>query len=819
MNIQEYRSKAVEFGYSLGWSFTPLKGKRPIVKGWQAAERETLVSALAWAASGNVGVRAGQASGGLLIVDLDTNKPDYSAARVKALDLPETVTARTGSGGWHLYYQLPEGVDLGNSAGKLAPCVDTRGSGGQIVFPGSIHPDSGEPYAWMKDREPWHMAIAILPQKFINILNGQAEDPGNRAAAGQPPRWDDCGQPASYPDRGTIAAERYGKRAMADEMANVSNAAEGTRNATLNAAAFSLGQLVGGGVLDGSLVENGLLGAALGVGLGREESLRTIASGLAKGIQEPRGVPEHNRPTARPAADRGQGGEAPAGVMTGGVLAVCDENGVVQLGEREPDPGKLVLSRSKTLPTGQAFVKQFYAHRDSCGGRRIQCYAGSLVAWENNRYVELEDGAAKSRLQPWLHDALQYVYDRDKRKPVLRGFDSNPATVSAALETIRSAVHLPQSDELPFWISGKFGDPANREFLLDPAELLPCKSMNLHIPSGQVLPATPDLFTFNALEFDYDPKPEPAKAWLKFLADLWPDDAEAIDLLQEWFGYCLTADTSLQKMLLIKGPKRSGKGTIARVLGELIGRGNVAGPTIGSLAGDFGLQPLLGKSVAMVSDARFTGSGIQAVVERLLCISGEDVITVERKHLPAVTQKLPVRFTFLTNELPRFRDAAGALANRFMILVLENSFFGKEDPKLTGKLFAELPGILVWALRGWKRLHERGKFAMPESSIEARDMLDDTSSPVSAFLRECCEVDLANATWRVSIDDLYASWRSWCEAEGLKHISTRQTFGRELSAVVAGLKVRRRHDSGRFYQGVRLRELPLPVVTANGEGE
>lgn len=56
-------------------------------------------------------------------------------------------------------------------------------------------------------------------------------------------------------------------------------------------------------------------------------------------------------------------------------------------------------------------------------------------------------------------------------------------------------------------------------------------------------------------------------------------------------------------MLLIVGPKRSGKGTIARVLTRLIGNGNVSGPTTSSLAGPFGLQPLIGKTLAIVSDA------------------------------------------------------------------------------------------------------------------------------------------------------------------------------------------------------------------------
>jgi putative DNA primase/helicase len=60
-------------------------------------------------------------------------------------------------------------------------------------------------------------------------------------------------------------------------------------------------------------------------------------------------------------------------------------------------------------------------------------------------------------------------------------------------------------------------------------------------------------------------------------------------------------------MLLVVGLKRSGKGTLARVLKALVGEDNVAGPTLSSLATSFGLWPLLGKTVAVVSDARLSG--------------------------------------------------------------------------------------------------------------------------------------------------------------------------------------------------------------------
>jgi putative DNA primase/helicase len=488
---------------------------------------------------------------------------------------------------------------------------------------------------------------------------------------------------------------------------------------------------------------------------------------------------------------KGRGpGKAPA--SSGAPNSDGDEDGqAVPLGQRDPATGRLVLSPRRTLPTAEAYAREFHQHAE---GRTLHGYAGLLLEWRGNRYCQIEDEAVKHRLQPWLHAALRYVVNRRTGEMELVDFESNPTTVKQALDTIRAYTHLPATTVAPSWLDDRKGRP--------PAlEILPCRSANLHIPTGRILAPTPALFTINALEFDYDPDPEPPERWIKFLEQLWGDDLESVELLQEWMGYCLTADTSQQKMLLLVGPRRSGKGTIGRVLTNLVGAGNVVGPTTGSLAGNFGLQPLIDKSLAIVSDARFTGDSVGTVVERLLCISGEDTLTVDRKFLGSVSMKLPTRFVFLTNELPRLNDASTALAGRFLVLRLTNSFYGQEDPTLTDQLLAELPGILLWAIEGWKRLRQRGRFVQPASAAEAIRDLEDLASPVSAFVRERCVVGAGHRAW---IDDLYAAWKAWCEQDGRTVVTHKQTFGRDLAAAVPGILRRRGTGMASFYEGIGL---------------
>jgi putative DNA primase/helicase len=346
--------------------------------------------------------------------------------------------------------------------------------------------------------------------------------------------------------------------------------------------------------------------------------------------------------------------------------------------------------------------------------------------------------------------------------------------VGNVLQALAGRTVLPASTEQPAWLEGDGFAPAE--------EVLAATNGLFHLPTLEFHPPTPTFFSPNVLDYPFDPDAAEPRAWLDFLGQLWPNDPQSIETLQEWFGYCLLPDTSQQKMLLLVGPKRSGKGTIARVLKGLIGANNLAGPTLSSLATSFGLWPLLGKTVAVVSDARLSGrTDATVITERLLSISGEDTLTVDRKHLPPVSVKLPTRFVILTNELPKVNDSSGALAGRMLLLRLTASFYGQEDPGLTQRLLTELPGILLWAVEGWRRLRERRHFVQPDSGRELMVHLEDLGSPVNAFIRECCVV---GPDQRVAKADLYQRWTAWCQSGGREHPGDAATFGRNLVAAI-----------------------------------
>ena len=87
------------------------------------------------------------AESGLVVIDLDRKPGKDGVASLKALGkVPATLTARTGSGGLHLYFRHPGGC-VPNSVGKLGPGIDVRGDDGYVIAPPSGHISGGH-YAW-----------------------------------------------------------------------------------------------------------------------------------------------------------------------------------------------------------------------------------------------------------------------------------------------------------------------------------------------------------------------------------------------------------------------------------------------------------------------------------------------------------------------------------------------------------------------------------------------------------------------------------------------------------------------------------------------
>lgn len=476
----------------------------------------------------------------------------------------------------------------------------------------------------------------------------------------------------------------------------------------------------------------------------------------------------------------------------------------VQAAKRRRKPTGPRADNVEPVRLAEAFARYAYTQDDDITLIR---WARAWWRYDGTRYVEHDDEDLDRDLIGFLDIVVTPVQVRVKNehgqvvdtRTDLQRVTSKSKTIS---EVRKACLHACPSvgRVAPAWTHPTADDPP-------PVSLIAVQNGLLDLRDSTLYPPTPRFFVTTASNAAWDPKAPPPATWLAFLDSLWGADTEAIRGLQQMFGYFLTTDTSYQKLFALIGPPRSGKGTIARILKALLGDDAVVNPTLKSLAGErFGLAPIVGKTLAVIGDARLGGPTDQSyVVEVLLSLSGEDSLSVDRKNRDAINVRPVCRVLLLSNELPRLYDTSGALASRFVILCLSKSFLGSEDTQLERKLLAELSGILRWAVEGLEDLSEQGKFARPASSDEAFAHLREISSPHSVFFEECCEFSAAEKT---DVDDLYARFKTWCEASG-REPENKQMFGRNLHTLFPEIRCAqyRVPSSGkhrRAYFGIRL---------------
>lgn len=423
-------------------------------------------------------------------------------------------------------------------------------------------------------------------------------------------------------------------------------------------------------------------------------------------------------------------------------------------------------------------------------------WAGSWWRYDADLGAYREQSAEEFRADLWrILDRVDIETTNKDGEQTITRLVVKSSLVSNVSDALTSVAPLVVGDA-PQWVTNDYRDPPI-------GRLVACSNGLLDISNRQLRPRTSRLFATSSVAAPWRKEPQPCDVWLRFLSELWGDDAESIQTLREIFGYLLTSDTSQQKLFALIGPPRSGKGTIARVLTALLGGARaVSNPMISTLSSDHGLAPLVGKTLAILGDARIGKQTDQAkIVELLLQISGEDSLTINQKNKPLFTTRLRTRLLLLSNEVPGLYESSGALVSRFVMLRLTRDFLGKEDLGLEAKLLAELPGILQWAVDGWEMLQERGHFVQPfHSAALVKDMVA-TGSPIRLFVEECCVVNIA-ATVRVQA--LYEAWVAWCK-DGGRDPGNKQRFGSALLAAFPKIeKSQPREGEARIYtyQGI-----------------
>jgi hypothetical protein len=285
----------------LGWHVFPCAAgeKRPALRGnWQDLATTSPDQIRDWwtRAPYNIGIACGPS--GLVVIDLDMphdvddgeDAADGALFPLSGADILSglaqqhgerypggTYIVDTPSGGCHLYFSVAGDARVRNSAGAVGPHIDVRADGGYVVGAGSRI--GGRAYRARGRRVP-----APLPSWLARLVRDSYGPPAVPA------------QRLPVTDRAQGRA--YAMAALRAETERVAAARPGTRNVTLNSAAFSLGQLVAAGLIPPLPVITSLIDAARYAGLPKDEAIRTVRSGMEAGARKPR---------ALSATDRGPG--------------------------------------------------------------------------------------------------------------------------------------------------------------------------------------------------------------------------------------------------------------------------------------------------------------------------------------------------------------------------------------------------------------------------------------------------------------------------------------------------------------------------------
>jgi len=572
------------------------------------------------------------------------------------------------------------------------------------MAPGSLH-SSGALYEWQNPEAE----VADLPQAWLDHLTGKHEQ---RAAAEVVP----------LPARAG-GSSAYGQKALETELQALSQVGEGSRNHSLNAAAFSLGQLVGGGELDRSTVEAELKRVALAIGLEEREVQSVLSRAVPEGMAQPRQAPERPQATVRK----------------------LDTVPPPQAAEKAKERPETDLGNAERL-------------RDNYGDRLRYCGAlGGWLGWDGSRWQRDETGEARrlahssARLIRQEAEGLPEAQAEKRKRHASRSESST--SITRALEEAKVLKGLATASD--DW---------------DKHPLLLCVENGLlDLESGKLLPHDRSKLITRLAAVTYDPKAE-APLWEKFLEEILPDpDLRAF--AQRLAGLCLTGDRSAQAFFVLVGPGANGKSVFVETLRHLAGDYAVATPSSMLLSKRDNAVPndvarLRGARLVVAQESAENRKLDEALIKQL---TGGDRITARYMRAEFFEFDFEGKLLLSTNHKPRVTGRDDGIWRRIKVVPFEVSIpQERQDKRLGEKLRAELPGILLWAAEGYRDYLKRGRqLDLPAVVEKANAEYRAAEDSLADFLEQLTH----GPEERVAPEPLYEAYKSWAEAAGERKLS------------------------------------------------
>jgi P4 family phage/plasmid primase-like protien len=691
-----------------------------------------------------VGIATGPESG-LWVLDVDPDDGgDDSFAALEAAhgSLPDTIEAITGGGGRHLVFAWPETGEIRNSAsGVLGVGLDVRGVGGQIVAAPTVHPETGQAYAWEVEHDPFDgLAPAQAPTWLLELL---AAEVGTAT-----PRRERAPRPDGDPLPGDLFAA---STSWADELGR-----DGwSLHSTHHDAAGGYYELW---TRPGKTVKDGASASLYWQGSNVLKVFTSNAAPLAPGetytLFGYEAAMRHGGDHQAAARAIRKAHNAATSESTGNVLT--------NEGPTTTPPRLEVVPTPAPDADGPEHLDQ-QPYSDLGNARRLIAEHGQdlrhapqfghWLAWDGMRWATDVTGEAQRRGKAVVDGMLTQmatIADADDRKKLFGHWMKSQSAprLAAMVDVARTEPGVPvlvaQLDADPWQLNTTAGVVDLRDGQVHPAERRAL--VTKLAPTAPVAGST-------------------CPTWVEFLDWAMQDDAELVEFIRRAVGYSLTGRVDEQVLFFLHGHGENGKSTFLNVLQAIMGDYAIAAEPDLLIAaqGDkhsTGIADLVGRRVAVVQETEEGRRFAEATVKQL---TGGDVIRARRMRQDFFEFRPTHKLWMAANHKPNVRGTDHAIWRRIRLIPFMASLApGQKDERLLDKLLAESAGIMQWALDGclaW----QRDGLKPPASVIEATQEYRTEQDHVGRFIEDVCLLDVDQC---VAARDLRKAYEAWCEENG-----------------------------------------------------
>ncbi|MDC0541678.1 phage/plasmid primase, P4 family, partial [Paracoccaceae bacterium] len=288
----------------------------------------------------------------------------------------------------------------------------------------------------------------------------------------------------------------------------------------------------------------------------------------------------------------------------------------------------------------------------------------------------------------------------------------------------------------------------------------------IDLKTGQPSVPNPEVLVSKALSVGYLPDAECPK-FLRFLNDIFENDRELIEFVQQAVGYSLTGSTSEQCLFIMIGDGANGKSTFINVINKLLGSyaTSAASHTLianggGSIGDD--LVDLIGARLITVSETEEGQSLAEAKIKQM---TGGDTLKGRPLYGTYVQFEIIGKLWLATNSLPQINNTDHGIWRRIRAIPFNRTFTAQEQDKhLSDQLMEELPGILNWAIQGCLRW-QKNELQVPQIIEDQISEYKSAMDSISQFIREECELGKDHSC---AASKFFQAYRDWCSGAGRK---------------------------------------------------